>query len=502
MTNVFRILQPKSQSESFRAYWVESTAPNNVEDQEHDQALPDETLEVIDPQIAINNIVSFCLDPARSQAPTIAVFVHGYNSPVSAVFNRFKAAFNFLNSAAGLTVSKDTVAIGYHWPSEGAVPLAIKPALHATPQSVKTILWLAGILGVAGLVLLHLRIWVPLTHILGAVLAILSFVLLGVIGAVILERVIVYFRDNFRAMNYGVLDFMEFLRQIDKAAVIANHDEPLERKIKLSFIGHSMGAFVVTNLVRIMSDVFDKQSIGELDTADQKKNPTSKIGHAFELGRLVLVSPDISAEALLASRANYLQPSLRRFDEAYLFSNQGDIVLSQVSMLGSYFSFPSRTLMYGQRLGNVRLQSDAGQYGIIQGNPMTTVTIGGKSLQELSDGLGAAVGKTNNFYDCFSYFDCTDYTDNLEGATRGVVSYALKKANLSASDNNALLRQYFFKTNDKIDVHSGYFDGPLSSRLIYSLACTGITATTAAFAANGGASLSAECESHGIRVML
>jgi hypothetical protein len=59
--------------------------------------------------------------------------------------------------------------------------------------------------------------------------------------------------------------------------------------------------------------------------------------------RFVLASPDISAEALLSNRANFLASSLRRFREAYLFSNEGDEVLRQISTTANYFSFPTKS---------------------------------------------------------------------------------------------------------------------------------------------------------------
>ena len=55
--------------------------------------------------------------------------------------------------------------------------------------------------------------------------------------------------------------------------------------------------------------------------------PSNAIGNVFSLRRLVLVAPDIPAETLLSSRGNFLASALSRFDEAYLFSNEGDEIL-------------------------------------------------------------------------------------------------------------------------------------------------------------------------------
>ena len=70
---------------------------------------------------------------------------------------------------------------------------------------------------------------------------------------------IVYFRDNYRASNFGVPDLIQVIRAID-AEIVRQHEEggvtgPLPR-IQLSFIGHSMGGYVVTNAIRTLSDVF------------------------------------------------------------------------------------------------------------------------------------------------------------------------------------------------------------------------------------------------------
>jgi pimeloyl-ACP methyl ester carboxylesterase len=122
--------------------------------------------------------------------------------------------------------------------------------------------------------------------------------------ALFLMRVAVYFRDGYRATSFGVPDLVEIFRRIDKK--LAPEGKDLENRVKLSFIGHSMGAYVVTSVVRILSDVFDQGS-GSPDPTATAERPSPNIGHALELARLVLVSPDIPAEAFIANRANFLQ---------------------------------------------------------------------------------------------------------------------------------------------------------------------------------------------------
>jgi hypothetical protein len=165
----------------------------------------------------------------------------------------------------------------------------------------------------------------------------LGVLLVGLMAALVLLRLLVYFRDRYRATNFGVLDLVELLRQLDQAMVekqaltLQAQDPNLttgdarkqarrwwqesRRKIKLSFVGHSMGGLVVTNTIRILSDVFDTRSIDKV--------PVSDIGITFRLERLILASPDIPVLTLISNRSNFLASSLRRFRETYLFSNEG-----------------------------------------------------------------------------------------------------------------------------------------------------------------------------------
>src|ERR1700761_9501064 len=86
--------------------------------------------------------------------------------------------------------------------------------------------------------------------------------------------------------------------------------------------------------------------------------------HAFSPKRFVLASPDIPAETLLSSRGNFLASALSRFDEAYLFSSEGDEVLRQISTLANYFVFPTKSRNHGFRLGNVEILSR--NFGVIE----------------------------------------------------------------------------------------------------------------------------------------
>jgi hypothetical protein len=125
-----------------------------------------------------------------------------------------------------------------------------------------------------------------------------------------LLRFTVYFRDGYRATSYGIPDLVEIIRKIDRELDQKEEEDKKgqgnKRKnwVKLSFIGHSMGGYVVTSVVRILSDVFSPQSVppklhvkdaGPTDTPNEEyedPRPQPYIGNVFRLTRLILVSPE------------------------------------------------------------------------------------------------------------------------------------------------------------------------------------------------------------------
>jgi hypothetical protein len=171
-----------------------------------------------------------------------------------------------------------------------------------------------------------------------------------------------YFQDSYRAINYGVPDLVQFFRVFDywvKASPKAIEINAIENnRINLSFVAHSMGGFVTTNLIRILSDVFDnKNDSNTLSVIDEGQHSSfsesSDIGGVFTLNRMILVSPDIPINTILLERSNFLGSSLVRFKESYLFSNRADMILLLFSTVANYLSFPSCTPQMEYRLGNL-----------------------------------------------------------------------------------------------------------------------------------------------------
>jgi hypothetical protein len=358
----------------------------------------------------------------------------------------------------------------------------------------------------------------------------LGMALVGLVLTAALLRAIVYFRDTYRATNFGVPDLVQIICTIDGKIAELRGKTEAENNVQLSFIGHSMGGFVVTNTIRVLSDVFKSpvSRVGAFGAAGDEP-PSPNVGRAFQLKRFVLASPDIPAETLVTSRGNFLATSLTRFDEAYLFSNEGDEVLRQISTLANYFVFPTTSRNHGFRLGNVEILSE--KFGLTVANDdadlLKRLRIGRLTLKELYNRLKQADEARQSKYPLqpskhasppqspqpllpsrFSYFDCTDYVDldNSNGKKkRALLTFAkcqkvsCAEARLGWLSHMCLLVAYVVRMRP--NVHGGYFEGQLSQQLIYRLACLGYADTVRAYGASE-AEMGNACRDKQIRVLI
>ncbi|AFY99597.1 alpha/beta hydrolase [Calothrix sp. PCC 6303] len=522
----------------FPGYFVASTAPINIEDKQ-----VDDIAESCDPKNFIKEISQY-LQEHKGNAE-ILIVIHGYNTSRKGAKDWFESIYEYIAHHYGKSRSPGLLLIGYRWPSEQTSPASsevqeeggsfkeklnsAKAALPVVWGRVSRVGTLGLVLGVIGSVVSAVGISLQFDNsgfflTIFAALVILSLIAVSPILTIIIFRLGGYFRDSYRANNFGVSDLVELIRHIDYALVKGKPDGNTcgqevyndSDRIKLSFIGHSMGGFVVTDTVRILSDVFDPRSIGSLDITSTEKDPSPFIGNVFSLGRLVLVSPDIPAETIISGRANFLQSSLRRFQEAYLFSNEGDMALRLGSTTTNYFTYPSKTQDGGYRLGNVTLrnsreESNAFGEGIVTSESYgMTVRLPNEQLVSLKDGQEitrsgypldylyirkqiplskrqkdiALEPSQKPIGELFSFFDCTDYIEkysdqNGQEKTAGLVSRALRKQALTFSDYTSLTIDYF---TGKIDTHWGYFsdgkpglkpEATFTKLAIYGLACVG-----------------------------
>lgn len=602
---------------SIPGYFVASTAPINVEGDnqpKHSKAVPSDQSSAYQQEKSLNQIAELLFNKINNYSQTenscleLVISINGFSNSVQATKERVEEIYHYINNDTSQQMqnkANELMYIGYRWPSEPLVGdnswwlEKVYNALTVLPLLPRFILFF-GIVSIALSMIFDWQFFVNnaiLSFLFSLLVIILTTIFFFVVSLVIL-RLAIYFRDYYRATNYGVPDLVELVRQLDK--VLVNHvkeqhldkvslvkkfeslllkriktklslegwedsqqaSEVLEiicerivkdyfqnqeissisrenlsckdsanctqeyvdhivnisteiiklttddefvkikdrttdilenkakkywqnnNRIKLTFIGHSMGAYVVTSAVRILSDVFDLNSVGTLGLSN--KIPTSNIGSVFALERLVLVAPDIPVNTILSGRSNFLRSSLRRFSETYLFSNEGDLALRIASTVANYFSFPARTRESGYRLGNVAIQDSEG-YGIINLNYirqeqhrelLKTLFIDSfnvkKSLAKVQAGFHIEeVVDREEIASLFTYFDCTDYTDKK-------TKFNSKKRRILTIAKWRWEPRWFYYVRLSIayglgirDTHGGYFQGQFSQQAIYRLAFLG-----------------------------
>ncbi|MBW4521931.1 MAG: alpha/beta hydrolase [Scytolyngbya sp. HA4215-MV1] len=584
-------------------YFAKSTAPANVEDDSVVRDVFPPTIKDVVEQLYQNSQLS-------TDELGLVITIHGYNTGagqdnIDGVRQWYESLCTYINEDKCIQNRKNSsVFLGYRWPSEH-VPGSFKDAFAALPLALYGLLSGGISLAISGLVLAGLlTFWASQWTWLSLIPTIVGVFFFTLFFTLFILRIVLYFRDSYRAINYGVPDLMELIRQLDQSLIdrriedllnqedfitpiktncalnqiefneavlaetIAQIRQALDRKeveinpenpkfvlllstirqacsvslgdevlvqiaqevaqigqqqydkavsywrhkpVKLSFIGHSMGGLVTTQVIRILSDVFDQQSIGALNSTE--KSPSSRVGRVFSLGRLVLASPDIPVRAIVSGRANFLRSSLRRFEEAYLFSNEGDLALRMASTAANYFSFPAKTRTQGYRLGNVTVNPKESQssYGVVNLSRLPQIPV-----EHLLGYLEVSVLQKNNnqsldpqaevkgeqeslekdqkdpesIADLFTYFDCTEYRDRTDyGKFKdsndlvhqtdvfNVMICDRQRSPLKLPDYLKLLFAYAQFSPDTFpkgrDVHGGYFWGRLSKRLIYRLAFVG-----------------------------
>jgi hypothetical protein len=499
-----------------KSYLVASTAPVNVEQ-------PPIANQGGDPQGRIQEMADFMLAQSAIAEVEILIQIHGYNMDAGYISYIYNQTANNLAQKYP-NDDRSRLYIGYRWPSEPINTLfrdAFKQAQLALPQLLR---WMAqssklGLLGAAiGLVFGILLAISEGTRFVALIVLFLLVLLLAVVLIVPILTLLVlrlsnYFRDGHRAEHYGVLDLIELMRQLDRAVMqqVQGQWEPRAR-IRLSFIGHSMGAFVVAQVVRILSDVFDARSISTLDLGDRTAPPPSAIGNIFRLGRLVLVAPDISTESIISGRGNVLRSAIRRFEEAYVFCNEGDMALRLASTVANYFSYPAATREGGYRLGAITVRSPQiepmplPQYGVLNLLPNGKLTDRAQFIDYLAiradfplkarqaamwgqDAHNPEVLHLDRkpIAELFTYFDCTDYQETIvdpktgQAKRRGILGLAEGKRSLGYLD---LLRLTIGLAKGTIDPHGGYLrdEAKFCHELIYGLGYLGFAGLLDRFA--------------------
>ncbi len=480
-------------------YIAISTATNNVEDDEY-KSFPlhlDSSADCSVERAIYLDKTEYCLKDITAKLikdgiknPEIIIAVHGFSNNFNSAQNWYKNIHRYINSDSSIN-HKNIVFIGYRWPSESVVDslvLTIYNAFEALPILPKNVFLFSLLISLVLLVSLLIFYKKSLLFVFG-----LTTVITSLIFALIILRLVTYFRDSYRANYFGTPDLVELVRQLDRSLFSLDRNT----KVKLSFLGHSMGCSVITNAIRILSDVFEPSSIGTLSSYQTEKQPSHKIGRTFQLERLVLVAPDIPVESVIPRRSNFLRSAIRRVKEAHVFTNEGDLALRIASTAANYFSFPAKTRFSGYRLGNLTVKhfknskdksGSSPRYGIVN-NLSSSLNLPFNHLEIRSSNSEHRkleekpfypwVAKSPNdvtnrlsYYDCTDYFDCSDFTNG----NKGIVSLAVGKPSLNLVDYSKLLFAYVlytFNPHAGVDTHGGYFHGKISKYLIYRLAFFG-----------------------------
>jgi hypothetical protein len=558
---IYRFQHKQNTQEKVPGYLVVSTAALNVEDKKCDdpkyfsRVVEEGILELEPEQDRLTNntneiIKEIAKKLADEKDTEIVINIHGYSFTPNETVIGCEKIYNYINK--NIEQPKKYIFIGYRWPSENPLKAdnilkakdilnsdnddsgdfisKLKNSFLSLPILLASTLFIGILINIISIwLLIFVDISLPIFVNLFTGFLIITGVISSMIFTLITMRISAYFRDVYRASNYGVIDMVDFIRTLDHEI----HNLGYKGRVKLSFIGHSLGCFVVTNVIRILSDVFDVKSID--------KNPSPKIGNVFRLERLILVAPDIPVETILPGRANFLRSCLRRFSEAYIFSNEADLPLRFTSTAANYFSFPAKTRNSGYRLGNVTVShfrdkddtvGKIPEYGIVNlksennskdfiiDNPYNYLEIRSSNqehikLKELEKMRKRTEPKTqsetDNPADLFTYFDCTDYKDDLNKDI-GVLSHALQKPAISLMDYLSLTFAFMRKAINSnspqgIDTHCGYFEGIFSQEAIYKLAFLGFDGFLDSLLPSGDRqdkihAFSEKCKSKQIQVIL
>jgi hypothetical protein len=465
----YKDLEPKHKN----IFLVTSTASTSLE---VDRVLPD--LHKFTPLFNVDEFAKFISDSkslGREAIERLTIRTHGYSNPAAGFYQRFIAEAEKLKTSLDPDIKPllgTNLYIGYYWPSEQpfSTPTFLKEYWQNLKVFVKFIASMA-VLSLLGGLLAWIGSWAyhsinsswP-SSILFWIVTIFSIW----IAALFLLRAVVYQRDRYRAIHYGSPDLSEFFWRLDKAL----NGQFKESRIKVSMIGHSMGALMLVNTLRILSERFgkdDQQQISREESAEIDNGDA--IGDNFTLIQLIFASPDIPLEFIQEGRNNYIRSAMNRCSRVYLFSSDRDIVLRYLANLGNWFSEPS-IKMAGLRLGNVYLHRNK------RDNDSHTLLIriffqGVPAIKPIS---------ARDLFWKFNYLDCSMMRgDSGQGGVNGIdlplyfwsgplidlintliyLSSYLRLPGLSANQST---------DESKVDLHGGYFQpNTLSFKILHFL---------------------------------
>jgi hypothetical protein len=204
----FRVFSTDGQIPNARFYFIESTAPDSVEQGADPIGEPPDGLTSVDPDDAVKEIAETLTPEGGSDVDTnLVVMVHGFNTPRDRALEFYGKALEALKSDQDKLfgeAGRRTVCIGYRWPSErigsvlsssvSAMPVLPLIILCVSALSIAVAVWIiAALFKLLGMTETDLVRQVLVAFIAGCVLLIFAIAILALL------RAIVYFRDVYRA---------------------------------------------------------------------------------------------------------------------------------------------------------------------------------------------------------------------------------------------------------------------------------------------------------------
>ena len=249
---------------SIPTYFIESTAPNSIDDEVASNEIGNPAswgLRLIDPpDVAAESIARIL---AEGDEPNLVVMVHGFNNPRDAVLKSYADAAVAINNDSEITNRPSgLVCVGYRWPSE-RMGQPHKGSWRALPTLPTWILYL-GL--AAAIIFAYLLFNLPLD--LKASIAVHVVTLLALIfaragtdsGLASRDRVFPRCLPGHQLRHPRPDPHHSDDRQHYRVARSPSQKgvDPKLRNVQLSFIGHSMGGYVVTSTIRALSNMFDE----------------------------------------------------------------------------------------------------------------------------------------------------------------------------------------------------------------------------------------------------
>src|SRR6202051_1925216 len=112
----FRAYKAKNRAPS--TYFIERTAPDNVDDEAPPSDLPPEYAPYLDKMDSEKAVQQIAGDLGKGEKPNLVVMVHGFNNPEPNVLRMYTSAVLAVGRDPQISGREGLVCVGYRWPSE------------------------------------------------------------------------------------------------------------------------------------------------------------------------------------------------------------------------------------------------------------------------------------------------------------------------------------------------------------------------------------------------